>query len=373
MKSKRGEWDKIVVDELGKRIVGNIEQREIVFAFMLGKLVKNVKPSSFNLLLKCASSSGKDWIVKNVGDLFLEEEVEYWGRLTPKALNYIHNTTEEPEFTYDGKVIYLEEITEGTLNDEVMKVLTSGKSKIVSVIRGKAIIKEVKGKPSIIATSMSSIPAEEILNRFAIIELDLSEKQRKAVLRQRGKVGQRGEESIISKKVIKELSELKRYSVRIPYANKIVKHFPGKRMSETRLIDRFLDLIKVITAFYQEERSGQGGEMLIAEKLDYEIARCIFENIPFGFPDFLLSDIQNKVVEFLRKQKQPLEASEILHRLGEPLSIQNFRPHLKRLVDLRKLEAIPLWNERNYNVDKYQIIEESDNPKYIKLPHFEEL
>ncbi|GAH30299.1 unnamed protein product, partial [marine sediment metagenome] len=70
---------------------------------------------------------------------------------------------------------------------------------------------------------------------------------------------------------------------------------------------------------------------------------------------------------------EPQQAKEILQRLGDPMSIQGFRPHLQRLVDLKKIEAIPLWNEMNYSVDKYQIVEELDNPKNIKLPAFEEL
>ncbi len=373
MKSERGAWDKIVIDELGKRIVGNIEQREIVFTFMLGRLVLNAKPSSFNLLLRCASSSGKDWIVKNVADLFPEEDVEYWGRLTPKSLNYLHDAIEEPLFTYDGKVIYAEEITEGTLNDEVMKVLTSGKNKVAVVIRGKAVIKEVKGKPAIIATSMSSIPSEEILNRFAVIELDVSDKQIKKILKQRGKVAKRGYEEFIDTKSKARLENLQQYNVQIPYANKIIKHFPEKSISESRIIDRFYDLIKAVAVFFQKDRMHPDKHTIKAEELDYEIARNIFEHLPFGFPDFLLSDIQDRIMKFLEKQKGPLQAQEILQRLGDPMSIQGFRPHLQRLVDLKKIESIPLWNEKNYSVDKYQVMEQSNNPKSIKLPNFGEL
>ncbi|GAI37960.1 unnamed protein product, partial [marine sediment metagenome] len=43
------------------------------------------------------------------------------------------------------------------------------------------------------------------------------------------------------------------------------------------------------------------------------------------------------------------------------------------LVDLKKIEAIPLWNERNYHVDKYQIIENAEDLSVLKLPAFEDL
>ena len=366
---KRVLWDRIVIDELGKRIAGNIKQREIVLAFMLGRLVKNQKPASFNLLLKCASSSGKDWIVKNVGDLFPEGVVEYAGRITPKTLNYIHDKRSEPWFSYNGKVLYLEEIGENALNDDVMKMWLSGKNKLAGVEKGRGFQKEVEGKPSIIATSMKAIPSEEILNRFAVIELDMSEEQIKAILKQRARVAKRGKEEDYSPEILNLMRCYEQYSVEIPYADKIVRHFPGKEVREGRLIDRFFDLIRAIACFGKKEvKKG----WIVTTEEDYEIAKDIFENIPFGFPDFLLSDEQRKILEFLEGQKKPLAANEILEDMKIPISLRNFRPHLQRLADLGRIEAIPLWNEYHQNVAKYQIVKDK-SVKAIKLPKFEDL
>jgi len=373
MKSKRGAWDEIVIDELGKRIIGYEKEREIVFTFMLGRLVDNSKPATYNLLLKGNSTTGKDWLVSNVASLFLEEDLEYFGRATPKAINYLHDKNNEPNFTYDGKMAYFEEITEPTLNGEVMLVWTSGKNKMISVERGKAIVKEVEGKPVILATSFRSIPIEEILNRFALIHLDLTENQRKAIKKQRAIVVRDGFEEDYSNKCKSQLAGLKHYSVRIPYAVKINKHLPNKIRGESRTIDRIYGIIQAVAIFFQEDKHRDKDGFIDADNEDYEIARGIIENMTFGFPDFLLADIQKRVVDFLKKQKEPKQAQEILQRLGDPMTIQNFRPHLQRLVNLKKIEAIPLWNEKNYSVDKYQIVEELNNPENIKLPAFEEL
>ena len=373
MTSKKRRWSNIINDELSKRIAGNIEAREIIFAFMLGKLVINCKPASFNLLLKCDSSSGKDWLVKNVAELFPENHVEYWGRITPKSLNFIHDAKLEPDFTYNGRVIYLEEITENTLNDEVMKVITSGKNKLASVEKGKAIIKEVKGKPVIIATSFRSMPSTEILNRIAVIKLNTTQEQIRAVLKKRGEVAQKGAEEEYCLETIKKHGALKRYSVVIPFARKIAKHFPANSLSETRLIDRFYDLIRAIACYFQNPEDENYDGSIDADGEDYEIAKSIFENLPFGFPDFMLSETQQRILEVMKKQKEPLDASAILQELEKPMSIQGFRPHLQRLVDLKKLEEIPLWNEKHYNVNKYQISEESGNSGTLKLPDYEDL
>ena len=59
-------WNKIVIDELGKRIVGEIESKEIIFMCAMGCLVKNSSYTSFNLLMHSESSAGKDYTTKNV-------------------------------------------------------------------------------------------------------------------------------------------------------------------------------------------------------------------------------------------------------------------------------------------------------------------
>lgn len=368
---KRKLWEYIVVDELGKRIIGHIEQREIVFCFMIGKLVKNVKPASLNLLIKGDSGSGKDWVVINVSQLFPDEDIEYFGRATSKAFNYVNDSKEKPDYTYDGKIVYLEETTEPTLNGEVMKVWTSGRNRMVSVERGKAIIKEPKGKPVIIATSYSSIPSIEILNRFAILYCNPTAEQKRLVKRQRLRVAKDGLEESYNPEILKFLVGLKRYKVRIPFALKLEKHLPDEIQGESRTIDRICQIISNIAIFHQDLKRKESDGFIEADKWDYEIARGIIENLIIGFPDFLLNDKQREIIEILKKTKEPLSAQEILEKTNSPIAIQNFRPHLQRLIDLKKIESIPLWNEKHYQIDKYQLIEKSELS--IKLPSFEEL
>ena len=59
-------WDKIIIDEFDKKIVGEIKSREMIFMCALGRLVKNSNESSFNLLIHSESSAGKDHTLKNI-------------------------------------------------------------------------------------------------------------------------------------------------------------------------------------------------------------------------------------------------------------------------------------------------------------------
>ncbi len=367
-------WDEIVFTGLNKRIIEHIELREVVFCFILGRLVKNSKPASLNLLVKGDSGSGKDWVVKNVGDLFPEQDIEYFGRATSKAFNYVNDSKENPNYNYDGKVVYLEEITEKTLNDEVMKVWTSGKNRMVSVERGKSIIKEPKGKPVIIATSFSAIPSIEILNRFGILYAKTSPDMKKRVMCQRLKVATEGLEDNYDPEILNFLALLKPFKIKIPFAEKLGKHIDAEKLQgESRVIDRILDIIKSVAIFNQFLKEPDKESFLVADEKDYEIARGVIKNITVGFPDFLLDEKQKEILEILNNEKEPLSAEDILTKVRSfIISIQGFRPHLQRLVDLKKIEAIPLLNERHYNINKYQVLE-TKKEYHIKLPPFDEL
>ncbi|GAH08236.1 unnamed protein product, partial [marine sediment metagenome] len=64
---------KIVVEELNKKHLGDIPAKEVIFLCAIGRLVKNKKPFSFNVLVLSPSSAGKDHLVGSVLKLFPEE------------------------------------------------------------------------------------------------------------------------------------------------------------------------------------------------------------------------------------------------------------------------------------------------------------
>jgi DNA-binding transcriptional ArsR family regulator len=381
--SKKGQlWDYIILDELGTLHAGDIKAREIIFLCSIGRLVQNRKPYSFNCLLLTKSSSGKDHLIRNVLKLFDKYDKdsntgvwERYGRISETTLNYLHERIENkdnPEkslnlnFNWSGKILYLPEITEKVLNNEVMKEFTSGEdSEEVSEVaitkrksKGVDII-QVRGKPEVFCSTAKTIPSEEIRNRFNIVGLDLSEEQTESIFR--------FEEGEISEGIKIFLSEMKPREVKIPkkILNFIIKVFPKDKIRYRRDFSRFLDFIKAYALF-----NGRN----IADEEDYNRAKDIFINAYSNVSDIPLRDIDEDIIKVLEKSKESLSANEIHKEIekGEKYTIKTIYKHLE---ELEKKEIIKSEQERiltGYLVTKYSLTKEFINKKPFLLPNYDE-
>ena len=146
-------WNQIICEELNKKHKGDIEAKEIIFLCCLGSKVLNKKSYSYNCLTLTKSSAGKDHLTNSILKIFTKEICETYGRISTKALNYLHSLENEPDYNYDGKIIYLKEITNEVLNNEVMKEFTSGEEEISQV----AVTKQ-KGLQILRAALAAGIP-----------------------------------------------------------------------------------------------------------------------------------------------------------------------------------------------------------------------
>lgn len=368
---KKGKlWDEIICDELDKRHKGDIPAKEVIFSCAIGRLVLNKNPYSYNVLVLDKSSAGKDSLVGSVLKIFPKDDYETYARITSKSLNYLHSLDEEPDYNYNGKILYLKEITEEVLNNEVMKEFTSGEEDISKVAitkqKGAGIdIKEIRGHPCVFTTTATTIPTEEIRNRFNIIKLDLSDEQTaRTFVREKEKYDDK----------IKEfLSNLKPYEVEIPRKlfDFIVKSFPKNKVRYRRDFQRLLDFIKAITLFNQEERQGIGTGILIAESEDYDRAKDIFINAFSTCADIPLKDIDDRIIKTLEKSDIPMSARNINDELGGIITLQNIYPHLRNLVAKEILNEL---TDRvgGYVLTNYVLSEEFKDKKPFFLPNYKE-
>lgn len=373
MAAKRGAWLIVILNELGERITGEIKAREIIFLCALGKLVKNAEYSSFNLLIHSDSSAGKDYIVKEVLKLFPKSDIYARTRISPMVLNYWKPYLESGEKSWDQKILYLPDISDAIMNCEALKLMCSEGSHITITEKGQAKDIEIKGKPVIITTTATATPTEEILNRFSVVKLDESEEQTEAIIKMQGQIGKSGALHEYSYETRHFLEELKPYSVEVPFAPKIAKHFPSKHIRERRNFNRFLDFIKAVAVFHQENRSHKPNGPLRAELCDYDIARSVFENLYSGVGEFPLNKPQKEIIRVMEKEKGQLSAQEILSKLKNYIAIQNFRPHLDSLANIRVLDKFHLRDTFNNPITKYQISQEFTTKQPIKLPNSEDL
>lgn len=366
-------WDDLIIDELNKKIVGEISSREIIFMCAMGRLVKNCSYTSFNLLMHSESSAGKDYVTKNVLKLLPESHVFSRTRISPTVLNYWKPYKKIGLEGWDGCVLYLPDVSEPVLNSDAMKLLCSDGSHITITEKGEARDIEIMGKPVIFSTTATTTPNEEILNRFSIVHLDESEEQTRRIMRMQAIRMMEGLSCEYNSDIKQALCYLKRYNVKIPFADKIVEVFPSKRISERRNFERFFDFIKAITCVYQFQRELEGEDYLISEIEDYDKARNIFMNIQQGVSSIPLNKRQKDVVDVLRDSSEMLSLAEIQNKLKHYIALQNFRPHLDSLVNLRVIEKHYDTDSINREIVKYRLSEEYLNFKPIILPNGNDL
>ena len=356
-------WDYIVCDELDKKHKGDIKAKEVLFLCAVGRLVKNKKPYSFNALVLAPSSSGKDHLVASVLKLFPKGDQERYGRTSRTTLNYLHTLDTEPDYNYDGKILYLPEIEESILNNEIMLEFTSGEEEYSKVAitkhKGAGVdIKEIRGHPEVFTTTATTIPTEEIRNRFNIVGLDLSDEQTELSFID--------EENEYDKEIIKFIAAMKPQSVKIPKElfDFVKKNFLKNKVRYRRDFQKLLDFIKVHALFHGRK---------IANFDDYNRGKDIFINAFSSVSDIPLKDIDSRIVKILENSagEIPLSARTIHDEIGGIINLSNLYNHLRNLV--AKEILIELTDRVGGHITaNYALSEEFKDKKPFELPNYEE-
>jgi len=303
----------ITKDELDKKIVKENEAREVIFLVgFCGSLVKNARPTSSNLLVNGESGIGKDYTTENTLKILPKEKMIKRTRISPTVFTYWHNAKYEPEWSWEGKTVYLEDISSSILNSEVFKVMASGGSKATIVVNQQAVDIEINGKPSLIITAASSTPKAELVRRFPIVQLDESVDQTKAINIIQAKQAATGTNSEYSDVIKQALNCLKRVEVKVPFANDLVGMLPTTHIIMRTHFNRFLDYIKFSTALHQFQRQTDEDGFFLAEEQDFKIARKV-----------LLKTTSNSLMIPITKDQQKLIkvvselGTEVWHRVSD--------------------------------------------------------
>lgn len=265
-----------IVGEFDKKIEGEEQTKKSIFLSLCSIWV-NDSEVPLNTLVSSESSAGKSFISKNIIKIFPNEKVEYRTKITPEAFTYWHN---EEDWDWDGKICYLEDISQTLLDAPSFKVMCSEGSKATIVNKQKAVDIEIKGKPVMLITTARTNPNVEILNRFQIVSLNESKEQTKAIVFRQARQKKKEE---YNKDITNSLRLLKRKSVYIPYAEKIAEflsvNYSFENLRLRRDFTRLLDLIKCSAVLHQYQRQENEESQIIAEERDYEIAREVINYI----------------------------------------------------------------------------------------------
>lgn len=362
-----------IISEYDKTIEGEHGARKVIFLCASGRLVENAQPASYNLLVNSESGAGKDYIVSRVVEVLPADEVLKRTRISPTAFTYWHSSLKEPEWTWDGKAVYLEDASRTLLESEVVKVMSSGGSHATIVINQEAVDLEVRGKPVIIVTSASASPKGEMLRRYPVITLDESVNQTRAVMKRRGLFAEKGIAPEYSSEIRAALRTLKRVKVRVPFAQNIAACKMSDHIIMRTHFDRLLDYIKASVAIHQAQREKDAEGYFIATGKDYEIAREAFKEITSNPLMVPLTKRQLRALQILADMDMTDEHE--LHPLNEIETKITFwgqkwiREQLDQLTELNFLHKGTLDREKQKSVTAYRVITMAS----VELPTWDEV
>lgn len=302
----------IIHSNLDKRITSERAARQTVLLAAIGALyVKNSKPASNCLVLNSASSSGKDYVTANVLDLFPKNQIIKRTRISPTALTYWKRR--DLTWNWDGKVLYLSDVSNEVLNCDVVKVMVTEGSHATITINQEAVDIEVKGKPGIIATIASAQPTAETLTRFPFAQLDESVNQTAAIMEREGEAAALGIafDTSYDRNLLNAIALLRPVDVVIPYAPTLAKIFPSAYVGMRRHFNRLLQYIRSSASLYQRQRKTNEQGAIIAQSEDYEHARMAIIALTSNPAMVPLSTSDKKILAIAKKQNKPFSVSDI--------------------------------------------------------------
>lgn len=273
---KNPEFFNLIIKEENKKIEGEQKSKKAITLSLCSVWVMGSEVP-LDTLVSSESSAGKSFICKNIIKLFPKETVVYRTKITPEAFTYWKN---QEDWNWDGKICYLEDVSQGILDSPTFKVMCSEGSIATIVIKQKAVDIEIQGKPVMLLTTSRTNPNTEILNRFQIVPLDESKEQTRAIVFRQAR--QKGSEDY-NLNITNALRLLKRKYVIIPYAEKIAeclsKDYNFENIRLRRDFSRLLDLIKCSAVLHQFQRKEIDSKTIEANEQDYFIAREVINYI----------------------------------------------------------------------------------------------
>lgn len=369
----------ITEKELDKKIVREYGTRKSIFLCAAGgRLVENCQIASYNLLINDEAGTGKDYITGKTLEILPKDIYIKKTRISPTVFTYWHNSNYEPEWTWDGKVFYTEDISEGVLNSEVFKVMCSSGSEATVVIRQRAIDIDIIGKPVMITTTATATPSPELTRRFEIVNLNESLNQTKEIMKRHCEYAIKGITPEYDPKITEALSLLKRVKIKIPYALKLHSLFPANSLMMRTKFPRFLDFIKASAAFHQFQRKVDEEGYLLAEGQDYDIATEVMKKLTSNKYLISLTRNQRRIVEYLEKvveidSEYSESASKIREQMNNFMSLPAMQTNLSIMSGYGILKVKLEEGVNNREVEKFTLNNNILEKDSLIFPSFEVL
>jgi len=281
----------------------------LIAKIMLSK-VADAKPTSSNVILSDEPGGGKDVITDSTCKVLVpSNKYDHRTRLSAKALEY-WGTNKEENWTWCGRVLYLEDPEEELIKSQAFKVLTSGGTKLSTVKEQKLIDLEIKGKPVVIVTSLRASIDEEGGRRWDAMRIDTSKELTKKVISS-ALDGFQGNGKKGPNRTLRDALQnyLKPYEIIFPHAKELIEYFSTNLVMRTQ-VHKLIDYMKASAVLHQYQRQKDKICRLIATWDDYDYARFVFMHLKDEEGTMLNKD-EEDFLKILRKADSPLKINEI--------------------------------------------------------------
>jgi hypothetical protein len=294
----QGEEDTILV------IVNKINLRNVIDA----------DPTSCNLAISDKTGGGKDRITRAITKIMLPNiDLVHRTAISEKALDYWCTGEDEKNFTWTGKVFYLEDPKDDALKSQSFRVLSSGENEATTVQDQKRKDLYVPGKPVMLVTTMNATIDEEGERRWDTIRVDITSELTERVLigavaKAEGKTAKTEDT-----KLVNALHYfIKPQRVVIPYATEIVRRMNTdlKRslIMRTR-INTLFDYIRSSAVLHQHQRKKDKEGRLEATLFDYNYARFMFIKLKDA-DGKNLNSVEEGFIQCLQQAGKPISINE---------------------------------------------------------------
>lgn len=365
-----------VLEELKRHFQGEQQAAKTIFLVTCVAKVKNAQSTSSNLLVNSESGAGKDFIVNPIVGLWDNNYAISRSRISPTALNYWHDARQEPEWTWQGKTLFLADISNKVLNSSAFIAMASGQNECTITEKSKAVDLQIEGKPAMILTSASPNPKQDLLRRFPVITLDETASQTREILRFHGKRAKGKSKTEYDQTLRLALDCLEEANVIVSFSEALSEKFPTALIARTAY-PRFIDFIKASAVLHQRNRKTEtieGEEYVIAERGDYELGSECFLSTCSNVALIPLNAQQKKILAFFGENKDLQYKYTSLR--GIPLFAaipdRTLRRELDRLIGFKLLKVESIETEAGAVIKPVQhySFKAFEN---IQLPSWEEL
>jgi Fe2+ or Zn2+ uptake regulation protein len=301
-----------IIQEIKKEgIVGEEDAIICIIIKMMIRLVNNAKASSSNLIVSDSSGSGKDAIVKTIGNTIIAND-KYFHRtdLSDKVLDYWMPSKEG----WNGCVLSIEDPREEFLQSQSLKVFSSGGTHVTKVVEHKAIDTKIMGKPVIIITSLKATITDEGMRRWDSLQLDTSAKltqlvTRNVLLKRAGKIPYNPNMQLR----IALQQHMKSYNVFVPCAECLDKVLNDNLAMRTQ-VNKFIDFISASAVLHQYQREKDEHGNLIANFDDFELGYFVFMrlNSAIAMP---LNKAEKELIKIILDAGEPIPVRNIISKM----------------------------------------------------------